>query len=580
MTDIFLEVSAAIFAGITLWVLNYHMGVKGAYAQQGSKFILIGFSLFFFGMLIDITDNFPELNHLVVIGDTKTEAFLEKVIGTTLGLLLLSIGFYRWLPSIMELKDTQIKLENLNTELDNRVEKRTHQLETTTVRLRDEIKKREQTEEKLKQQALFDGLTNLPNRTLSLDRLSQLLNEARRDNDKIAVLFLDLDDFKKINDTLGHETGDKLLIKAANRLNSEIRAGDTVGRLGGDEFIVLLGRLSYATEAGHIAENLLNQFRKPFNIDGRQLILTASIGISVFPEDSDQVSSLLRNADSAMYHSKEIGRNIYSYFTDEMNDEVERRLVLEEQMHGALDRGEFTIYYQPKIDLSNNNIMGAEALMRWHNPVLGDVSPDEFVPIAEQTGLIELLGQFVLTEAMSAMATWEIYDSYFTISVNISPRQFRDPKLVSHVEKTIDQFCTSGNCLELEITEGVLMNGRDYVDDAIDSLNKLGVSFAMDDFGTGYSSLSYLRRYPFDVLKIDCSFVCDITTDPSDCALITATVAMAHGLNLKVVAEGVETDEQLTFLKKVGCDYVQGYLFSKPVPEDEMKRLIELSIAV
>ncbi len=575
MTDVLLEVFSAIFAGIILSVLTYYMGVKHANKQPGSRLILIGYSLFFFGMLIDITDNFPELNYLVVVGDTETEAFLEKVIGTVLGLFLISIGFYKWLPSIIELKNTQTKLVKLNDELDERVIERTRELEITTVRLTDEIRMRKQTEEELKQQALFDGLTALPNRTLSLDRLSQLLNKSQRDNKKAAVMFLDLDDFKKVNDTLGHETGDKLLISAADRLKAEVRTGDTVGRLGGDEFIILLGGLSDTTDAGHVAENLLSQFRNPFNIDGRQLILTVSVGISIFPEDSVQASLLLRNADSAMYHSKEIGRNTYSYFTDQMNHEVSRRLLLEEQMHGALERNEFTVFYQPKIDLSSNLIMGTEALLRWHNPVLGDISPIEFIPIAEQTGLIVSLGQFVLNKALSATSIWRNYDSNFTISVNLSPRQFRDPEFLNYVEKAINRFCTSGCYLEFEITEGVLISGFGDIDHVLCRLSNLGVIISMDDFGTGYSSLSYLRRYPFDVLKIDRSFVDDITTSQSDRELINATVAMAKGLNLKVVAEGVETIEQLAYLKGIGCNYAQGYLFSKPVPENEIQKLID-----
>ncbi len=575
MTDVLLEVFSAIFTGIILSVLAYYMGVKHVDKQPGSKLILIGFSLFFFGMVIDITDNFPELNYLVVVGDTETEAFLEKVIGTVLGLFLISIGFYKWLPSIMELKNTQTKLVKLNDELDERVVERTCELEITTVRLKDEIRIRKQTEEKLKQQALFDGLTNLPNRTLSLDRLSQLLNKSQRDNKKAAVMFLDLDDFKKVNDTLGHETGDKLLISAADRLKAEVRTGDTVGRLGGDEFIILLGGLSDTTDIGHVAENLLRQFRNPFNIDGRQLILTVSVGISIFPEDSVQASLLLRNADSAMYHSKEIGRNTYSYFTDQMNHEVSRRLLLEEQMHGALERNEFTVFYQPKIDLSSNLIMGTEALLRWHNPVLGDISPIEFIPIAEQTGLIVSLGQFVLNKALSATSIWRNYDSNFTISVNLSPRQFRDPEFLNYVEKAINRFCPSECYLEFEITEGVFISGFGDIDHVLCRLNNLGVIISMDDFGTGYSSLSYLRRYPFDVLKIDRSFVDDIMTSQSDRELINATVAMAKGLNLKVVAEGVETIEQLAYLKGIGCNYAQGYLFSKPVPENEIQKLID-----
>lgn len=439
-----------------------------------------------------------------------------------------------------------------------------------------DVSQRKTAEEKVLHQAHFDTLTGLPNRFLTLDRLAQLLNEAQRNNELVAVLFLDLDDFKKINDTLGHETGDKLLIEAAERLNSAVRSGDTVGRLGGDEFIVLLGGLADASDARPIAENLLNRFRDAFRINGRELILTTSLGIAVYPEDGDNASELLRNADSAMYHSKDLGRNTYSYFTHAMNLGVSRRLALEEQLHGALDRNEFTVFYQPQVEISSGKIIGAEALLRWHNPALGDVSPDEFIPVAEQNGLIVPIGQFVLIEALAVSTQWhQQYDANLRMAVNLSPRQFRDPELVNFIEKAIKQSGISSDHLELEITEGVLMSAHSYIDDVLSELNSLGVSIAMDDFGTGYSSLSYLRRYPFDVLKIDRSFISEITRDQANRELISATIAMAHNLNLAVVAEGVETEEQLTYLKGLSCDYAQGFLFGKPMPAEKMAELLQ-----
>ena len=431
--------------------------------------------------------------------------------------------------------------------------------------------------DKIIKQAHFDSLTNLPNRFLSLDRLSQLLTDANRNNEKVAVLFLDLDDFKKVNDSLGHETGDHLLIEAAERLRLAVRAGDTVGRLGGDEFIVLLGNLDDANDARPIAENLLYRFKEAFKINGRDLILTASVGIAVYPDDGDNASELLRNADSVMYHSKALGRNTYSYFTDDMNHDVSRRLSLEEQIHGALDRREFSVYYQPQIDISSNKIMGAEALLRWFNPALGHVSPAEFIPVAEQTGVIIPLGQFVLKQVLAKTVFWQKqFDEEFRIAVNLSPRQFRDPDLVSFIQQALLQSSVKNETLELEITEGVLMSGHSYVDDALKSLSDMNVSIGMDDFGTGYSSLSYLRRYPFDVLKIDQSFIRDITEDSADRELINAAIAMAHGLNLKVVAEGVETAEQLSYLKSLHCDYAQGYLLGKPMTDSELSEKLKI----
>ncbi|MDH5612705.1 MAG: EAL domain-containing protein [Gammaproteobacteria bacterium] len=442
--------------------------------------------------------------------------------------------------------------------------------------IREDITLRKQQEEQIIYQAHFDALTDLPNRFLSLDRLLQLINEAQRTRELVAVLFLDLDDFKKINDTLGHTIGDKLLIDTAARLRREARSGDTVGRLGGDEFIILLGGLSDASDASSIAENLLNQFGEPFNIDGRDLMLTASIGIAIYPIDGDNPHDLLRNADSAMYHSKDHGRNTYSYFTDAMNKNVSRRLVLEEQMHGALARGEFRVFYQPKTEISSRRLIGVEALLRWNNPVLGEVTPDEFIPIAEQTGLIVPIGQFVLTEALTMSAIWQKkYQQLFTVAVNLSPRQFRDPNLTRVIEQMLNASGVNNELLELEITEGVLMSGHSHIDSALATLNTLGVSIAMDDFGTGYSSLSYLRKYPFDVLKIDRSFIADITKDKADRELVYAAIAMAHGLGLKVVAEGVETEEQLMLLAAQGCEIAQGNLFSKPVSADRITEMLE-----
>lgn len=443
--------------------------------------------------------------------------------------------------------------------------------------VKEDITLRRQQEEHIIHQAHFDTLTNLPNRFLALDRLTQLMQEARRENHMVAVLFLDLDDFKKVNDTLGHETGDKLLIEASERLSNIIRGGDTVGRFGGDEFIVLLGGLSDSSGVQPVVDNLLNRFREAFCIDGRELMLTLSIGIAIYPGDGDHASELLRNADSAMYHSKQLGRNTFSFFTDELNRIASHRLALEEQMHGALERGEFYVVYQPQIDINSGEIMGAEALLRWSNPALGDVSPVVFIPIAEQTGLIISLGKYVLIEALNKTSVWQRdFYAQFNIAVNLSPRQFRDPDLVEFIAQTMKQSSVNSDTVELEITEGVLMSGHGHVDHSLEKLNNLGVKISMDDFGTGYSSLSYLRSYPFNVLKIDKSFIQDITVDQADRELINATIAMSHGLQLKVVAEGVETEEQLQYLKKLGCDYAQGYLFSKPVPENQLTELLHV----
>ncbi len=423
-------------------------------------------------------------------------------------------------------------------------------------------------------QAHYDALTSLPNRFLSLDRLSLMIHDARRHHRHIAVLFLDLDDFKKVNDTLGHESGDELLKQVAQRFTNTIRCEDTVGRLGGDEFIVLLNNINHISDARAVAENLLHIFDRAFNVKGRELILSVSIGIAFYPSDGDDVSEVIRNADSAMYNAKKLGRNTYSYYTAEMNRQVTRQLALEEQLHGALGRGEFSIVYQPKVDIENGNIVGAEALLRWHNPKLGHVSPDEFIPLTERNGLIIPIGSHVLNEAMAFTKTLsKTKQNAFKMAVNLSPRQFRDPTLIDNIKDIIKTHELTFDRLELEITEGVLIGASGHIKQTLSAIIDLGITMAIDDFGTGYSSLSYLRKYPFNILKIDRSFVNDITEDNDDLELVNAAISMAHALNLSVVAEGIETQEQLLLLKQSGCDLGQGYLFSKPLIGDDFIQL-------
>jgi len=430
-----------------------------------------------------------------------------------------------------------------------------------------DITEQHKSSEIIRKHAYYDALTLLPNRFLALDRLSQMIIDSEKSHKNIAVFFLDLDDFKKVNDSLGHEVGDKLLIEAALRLTRAIRKEDTIGRLGGDEFIVLSQGLSDKNDPRTIADNLLKVFREPFQIDGRELILTLSIGIAVSPENGHTVSDLLRNADTAMYQAKSLGRNAYSFFTKEMNTAMIRRFEIEEQMHGALERNEFEVYYQPQFEVKNNKAIGAEALLRWHSSALGNITPDEFIPIAEHTGLIVPIGEYVVKQALSFLNQWQASENtQYTIAVNLSPRQFRDKNLIPFIKASLEQANINAGNLELEITEGVLMTGQSYIAKALQQLQILGVKLSMDDFGTGYSSLSYLRQYDFDVLKIDRSFINGITQNKEDRDLVKASIAIAHSLGLDVVAEGVEITEQLTILKELNCDYVQGYYFSKPMP--------------
>ncbi len=434
----------------------------------------------------------------------------------------------------------------------------------------------QEAEEKIVYQAHFDSLTSLPNRFLILDRLKQYLADADRTETKVALMFLDLDGFKKINDTLGHDIGDQLLVEASKRITHVIREGDSVGRLGGDEFIVLVKGFSHIEDTQACAENIHHAFKGIFKLGGRELNVTTSIGIAIYPENGTNSSELLINADSAMYHAKAQGKNTYAYFSDEMNAKVSRHLQLEEQLAGALSRQEFSVVYQPKINVISNKIMGAEALLRWNNPELGFVSPEEFIPVLEQTTLIAEVGSFVIDEALQQTKKWQDdFDNTFKIAINISPRQFRISNLPELMMQLLDEHSVAASTVELEITEGVLMEAHNRVTDVLDTLNDMEINLAMDDFGKGYSSLSYLRKFPFDVVKIDRGFVNDITTDPADRELVSAAIAMAHGLNLTVVAEGVETQEQLSFLTQHKCDLVQGYLFSKPVDPEAFTSLLE-----
>lgn len=426
------------------------------------------------------------------------------------------------------------------------------------------ICERLKSEKTIRYQAQFDYLTDLPNRRLALERLHYLIEAANENREKVAVLFLDLDDFKKINDTLGHAVGDELLVEAANRLQKSVRSNDVVGRLGGDEFIIILGQLKSSQDIDAVVDSIIRGINEVFTLGGRHMILTASIGISVYPGDGIEPATLLRHADTAMYNAKKLGRDTFSYFDLSMNRRSDRRLAIEEQIHGALKNNELSVCYQAKVNLLTQEVMGAEALLRWNNPVLGQVEPSEFIPIAERTGLIVGFGRFILQEAIDTLGRQESgLEGHFQIAINLSPRQFRDAELVPFIQSILKKSGVSGDRVELEITEGVLLDRSPLVDAALKTLKSMGVSLAMDDFGTGYSSLSYLRRYPFDIVKIDKSFIQDLVTKASDRELISATIALAHCLNTKVVAEGVENREQLDFLKDHHCDYAQGYFFNE-----------------
>ena len=431
-------------------------------------------------------------------------------------------------------------------------------------RLMFEVRERKLAEERLSHIANHDALTGLPNRTLLFDRLRQTMADANRHDSLLAVMFLDLDRFKVINDTLGHEAGDRLLKAVAARLRLCARAGDTIARLGGDEFTLVITAIKHVDDAARVAQKVLDSLARPLRVDERELFVTASIGITLYPFDSDDMETLLKNADIAMYRAKEQGRNNFQFYTAEMNARALERLALESALRKALEREEFRLYYQPQIDLRSGEVFGMEAVLRWQHPELGLVPPAQFVPLAEETGLIVPIGEWALRTACAHNKAWQDAGlPRLRVAVNLSARQFRQRQLGDVILQVLDETGLSPHYLGLELTESIVMQQAVLTDTILDMLHSRGVEIAIDDFGTGYSSLSYLKRFPIDVLKIDRSFVRDINSDPNDAALCNAIVGMGHSLGMRVVAEGVETATQLQFLADNDCDGVQGYYFSK-----------------
>ena len=445
---------------------------------------------------------------------------------------------------------------------------------THYVAVKEDISVRKAYEERLLEQANFDSLTGLPNRILALDRLSQAILREQRDNGYLALLFIDLDHFKNINDSQGHFAGDQLLVQASTRLKNCVRNGDTVARLGGDEFLVILSHLESLTHAEVVTEKLLEEFGKPFVIDHDEYIVTASIGIATYPVDGSDPQILMKNADVAMYKAKNDGRNTYRFFTREMNEHVVKRLEMESCLRHALENNEFTILAQPLIHLRTSELVGSEVLLRWKNEQLGNTVPDIFIPLAEETGLIVDIGRWVLQNAcMEAKAWQDVSHSSMSISVNVSSRQFRDPGFIMVVTDALQTSALPPACLSLEITERLLLEDDPTILRQFNALKALGVRLVIDDFGTGYSSLSYLRKFPFDALKIDKSFTQSITENDEAASVAAGIIALAQSLNLEVTGEGVETREQLELLRDYGCQIAQGFYFSEPLPFSEFRQL-------
>ncbi|MDD2924158.1 EAL domain-containing protein [Rhodoferax sp.] len=435
----------------------------------------------------------------------------------------------------------------------------------------EDITERKANEERARFLVYHDGLTGLPNHLLAFDRLQQAMAYADREGNKVALLFLDLDNFKTINDSLGHTVGDKLIRKVATRISQCVRDTDTVSRQGGDEFLIVLPALSDTDAGAPVLDKLLQSIHRPMTIDGHELSTTVSIGIAMYPDDGRDFESLMKKADTAMYQAKEAGRNTYRFFNRQMNDDVLENLKMRSGMGHALEHGEFVLHYQPQIDLRSGALMGVEALIRWQHPALGLVPPGRFIPVAEETGVIVAVGEWVLMEACRQAAVWQQSGlPKVSVAVNLSAIQFQRGNLEAIVLRALSQSGLDPALLELELTESILIRNTETILATVQRLKLLGVMLSIDDFGTGYSSLSYLKRFRVDKLKIDQSFVRDLAHDPDDAAIVRAVVQMAHSLGLRTIAEGVEDDHVLNHLRIFHCDEAQGYHIAKPLTAAEM----------
>jgi diguanylate cyclase (GGDEF)-like protein/PAS domain S-box-containing protein len=442
-----------------------------------------------------------------------------------------------------------------------------------------DVTEQKRTEQRMAYLANYDHLTGLPNRALFRDRLESAMLRAQRSERLVGLLYLDLDRFKQVNDSLGHQAGDQLLKLVSDRLQRCVRRTDTVAhpdapqdaadstvaRLGGDEFTLVLENIKHIDEISRIAQRIITSLGVPFNLEGHQIFVGASIGITVYPFDDIDLDNLIRNADAAMYQAKAQGRNNFQYYTDDLNANAEERLWLESELRQALERNQFELVYQPKLNLRSNRISGVEALLRWRSPEKGLVSPVEFIPLLEETGLIVPVGAWVLQTACKQAAAWAHDGLDLTMAVNLSPRQFHDDDLTDVIQDALDHSGLPATLLELEVTESLLMEDSTRSQTALAGIKQMGIHISVDDFGTGYSSLAYLKRFPLDTLKIDRAFVKEVGIDQDDTAIVRAVIALARSLRLTVVAEGVETQDQLEFLRDTLCEQAQGYLISRPL---------------
>ena len=506
-----------------------------------------------------------------------THAETDMLRGYTLGAV--DFIFTPIIPAVLQAKVSVFIELHLKTRALKRHEEQLEGLVAQrTAALTAEIAERVQAQDRLRHLAHHDALTGLPNRILFVERLKQVLSRTQWHHRSVAVLFFDLDRFKVVNDTLGHDAGDQLLRTASERLRTCLRDGDTLARFGGDEFAAFLDDIASPDDVAPIIREFLQVLAAPFIIDGHEFFISGSIGVSLFPSDGEDTKTLMKNADTAMYRAKQQGGNSYQFYRTDMNALALQRLEVETCLRRALERQEFVLHYQPQFDLMRGGIVGFEALLRWQRPGIGLIPPLEFISILEEIGLIARVGEWVLQTACTQHKAWSARLPALRMAINISGRQFDDnslPETIRQIQQTTGMDLSK---LELEITESILMKNTQPMIDLLQEMSDRGVRFAIDDFGTGYSSLSYLKRFPIKLLKIDQAFVQDITHNADDAAIVTAIISMAHSLGLKTTAEGVETQEQFEFLRRQGCDFAQGHYFSAPQPPDEITRLMEANL--
>jgi diguanylate cyclase (GGDEF)-like protein len=521
--------------------------IKRNITALNSAVLLILFALFFLNIkfLFRILDYVPSFSIVAILtimaGLVLLSLFLSKIIAKN---------------AIKELEEYDKKLNN------------------TLNSMQQEVTERKHVQKQLKRQVYFDQLTELPNRALFQKRLNRILERSKKHKNYLfAVLFMDLDDFKIINDSLGHIIGDQLLVSVARSLETCVRSVDTVARFGGDEFAILLDNISNVSDATRIADRVQKKLKLPLNLSGHYVVSSVSIGIALNTKDYDREKDLLRDADTAMYHSKEKGKSRYEIFDTEMHNSVMKRLKLEAELRQAVEREEFIIYYQPIVSVINGRIVGVEALVRWQHPQYGLIPPNEFISVAEDTGLIALIGKWVLRTACAQNKVWnDAGYEQLRIDVNFSAYQFHQQNITKLIKEVLQETDMNPQLLDIEITESIAMEDNSI--GILNELSEMGVRTSIDDFGTGHSSLGSLKRFPINELKIDKSFIKDIAVDPDTEAIVRAIIAMAHTLKIKVIAEGVETEEQLVFLQSNLCEEAQGYLFSPPVPEEEFTKLL------